>query len=157
MLITIGGGVMKEIKREDVQNLSYKDIAYLLIEKEKNGKNTLDLFKEIVDLLDLPQSTIDTKIADFYTSLTTDKRFLMIDGLWDLRNRHTSDKVLSSAQDDDDEEENIEDTDEDMEPEEDNYEDDSESIDDDTNFDDDDDGLSDLVILDEDEMDIENN
>lgn len=157
MLITIGGGVMKEIKREDVQNLSYKDIAYLLIEKEKNGKNTLDLFKEIVDLLDLPQSTIDTKIADFYTSLTTDKRFLMVDGLWDLRNRHTSDKVLSSAQDDDDEEENIEDTDEDMEPEEDNYEDDSESIDDDTNFDDDDDGLSDLVILDEDEMDIENN
>lgn len=157
MLITIGGGVMKEIKREDVQNLSYKDIAYLLIEKEKNGKNTLDLFKEIVDLLDLPQSTIDTKIADFYTSLTTDKRFLMIDGLWDLRNRHTSDKVLSSAQDDDDEEENIEDTDEDMETEEDNYEDDSESIDDDTNFDDDDDGLSDLVILDEDEMDIENN
>ena len=148
---------MKEIKREDVQNLSYKDIAYLLIEKEKNGKNTLDLFKEIVDLLDLPQSTIDTKIADFYTSLTTDKRFLMVDGLWDLRNRHTSDKVLSSAQDDDDEEENIEDTDEDMEPEEDNYEDDSESIDDDTNFDDDDDGLSDLVILDEDEMDIENN
>ena len=148
---------MKEIKREDVQNLSYKDIAYLLIEKEKNGKNTLDLFKEIVDLLDLPQSTIDTKIADFYTSLTTDKRFLMIDGLWDLRNRHTSDKVLSSAQDDDDEEENIEDTDEDMETEEDNYEDDSESIDDDTNFDDDDDGLSDLVILDEDEMDIENN
>ncbi len=148
---------MKEIKREDVQNLSYKDIAYLLIEKEKNGKNTLDLFKEIVDLLDLPQSTIDTKIADFYTSLTTDKRFLMVDGLWDLRNRHTSDKVLSSAQDDDDEEENIEDTDEDMETEEDNYEDDSESIDDDTNFDDDDDGLSDLVILDEDEMDIENN
>ena len=148
---------MKEIKREDVQNLSYKDIAYLLIEKEKNGKNTLDLFKEIVDLLDLPQSTIDTKIADFYTSLTTDKRFLMIDGLWDLRNRHTSDKVLSSAQDDDDEEENIEDTDEDMETEEDNYEDDSESIDDDTNFDDDDDGLSDLVILDEDEMDMDNN
>ena len=148
---------MKEIKREDVQNLSYKDIAYLLIEKEKNGKNTLDLFKEIVDLLDLPQSTIDTKIADFYTSLTTDKRFLMVDGLWDLRNRHTSDKVLSSAQDDDDEEENIEDTDEDMEPEEDNYEDDSESIDDVTNSDDDDDGLSDLVILDEDEMDIENN
>lgn len=149
---------MKEIKREDVKDMSYKDIAYLLIEKEKAGKNTLELFTEIVNLLELPENTIDTRIADFYTSLTTDKRFLMVDGLWDLRNRHTSDKLLSKTQDEDDEEdESLEESDEDMETEEDNYEDDTDSIDDDTNFDDDDDGLSDLVVLDEDEMDIENN
>ena len=116
----------------------------------------MDLFTDIVNLLELPQSTIDVKIADFYTSLTTDKRFLMVNGLWDLRSRHTSDKVLSNVEDDD-EEENMEEMEEDMETEEDNYEDDSESIDDDTNFDDEDDGLSDLVILDEDEIDIENN
>ena len=145
---------MKSIKKEDVVNLSYKDITYLLLENNNKGMNTLDLFKNIIELLDLPQSTIDTKIADYYTSLTTDKRFLLVDGLWDLRSRHTSDKVLVNV-DDEDEEENMEESD-DMsdELEIDEYE---EDIDDDTTYDDDDDGLGDLVVLDEDEMDIENN
>ena len=148
------GGYMKSIKKEDVVNLSYKDITYLLLENNNKGMNTLDLFKNIIELLDLPQSTIDTKIADYYTSLTTDKRFLLVDGLWDLRSRHTSDKVLVNV-DDEDEEENMEESD-DMsdELEIDEYE---EDIDDDTTYDDDDDGLGDLVVLDEDEMDIENN
>ena len=148
---------MKDLKKEDVINLSYKDITNLILEKNKTGMNTLDLFTNIVDLLELPKSVIDTKIADYYTSLTTDKRFLLVDGLWDLRSRHTSDKVLIMTDDEDeiDEEEDLEENDEiDEEIEEDSYEDD---IDDDTTYDDDDDGLGDLVVLDEDEMDIENN
>ena len=146
---------MKSIKKEDVVNLSYKDITYLLLEQNNKGMNTLDLFKSITELLELPQSTIDTKIADYYTSLTTDKRFLLVDGLWDLRSRHTSDKVLVNVDDEDEDEENLEESDElEDELDEDNYE---EDIDDDTSYDDDDDGLGDLVVLDEDEMDIENN
>ena len=146
---------MENIKKEDVINLSYKDITYLILEKSKSGLNTLDLFTKIVELLELPKSTIDTKIADYYTSLTTDKRFLLVDGLWDLRTRHTSDKVLVSVEDDIDEEEGYDEVDDiDDEIEEESYEDD---IDDDTSYDDEDDGLSDLVVLDEDEMDIENN
>ena len=146
---------MRSIKKEDIINLSYKDITNLILENSKGGLNTLDLFTEIVELLELPKSTIDTKIADYYTSLTTDKRFLLVDGLWDLRSRHTSDKVLVNVEDDvDEEEENIdemENAEEDIEDEV--YEDDI----DDSAYDDDDDGLSDLVVLDEDDMDIENN
>ena len=145
---------MKSIKKEDIENLSYKDITNIILEQNKTGMNTLDLFSKIVELLELPKSTIDSKIADYYTSLTTDKRFLLVDGLWDLRSRHTSDKVLVNVEDDIDEEENIEETDE-LEEETDNsYE---EDIDNDTSYDDDDDGLGDLVVLDEDEMDIDNN
>lgn len=147
---------MKSIKKEDIVNLSYKDITYLLLENNKCGMNTLDLFKKIVELLELPQSVVDSSIADYYTSLTTDKRFLLVDGLWDLRSRHTSDKVLVNTEDDElEDEEEVEDTDElDSELEEDSFEDD---IDEDLNYDDDDDGLSDLVVLDENEMDIDNN
>ena len=146
---------MKDLKKENIENLSYKDITNLILEKEKVGINTLDLFTKIVELLELPKSTIDTKIADYYTSLTTDKRFLLVDGLWDLRSRHTSDKVLVMPDDDVEEDEETFDEIEEEEVEEDvSYEDD---IDDDTSYDDDDDGLSDLVVLDEDEMDIENN
>lgn len=153
MIISCGGN-MKSIKKEDIKDLSYKDITNMILENNKKGMNTLDLFTMIVELLDLPKDTIDTKIADYYTSLTTDKRFLLVDGLWDLRSRHTSDKVLVDATEDELDEEEFEETDElDEEPEEESYEDD---IDNDTSYDEDDDGLGDLVVLDEDELDIEN-
>lgn len=145
---------MKNIKKEDIINLSYKDITNIILENSESGLNTLDLFTKIVELLELPKSTIDTKIADYYTSLTTDKRFLLVDGLWDLRSRHTSDKVLVMPEDDiDEEDENIDEVSEEEIEEDESYDD----IDDDSSYDDDDDGLSDLVVLDEDDMDIENN
>ena len=151
------GGRMKKIKKEDVINYSYKDIAFLIIENEKKGMNTLDLFKEIVDILDLPKSIIDNKIGEFYTTLTTDKRFVLVDGLWDLRTRHTIDKVIIKGLDEDeDEEENI-----DEEDEEDNLDEEDETSyetnDDADEYEEDDDDLSDFVVIDEDELDIENN
>ena len=147
---------MKSINKEEIKDLSYKDITNIILENNNGGMNTLDLFTKIVELLELPKSTIDTKIADYYTSLTTDKRFLLVDGLWDLRSRHTSDKVLTSVEDDElEDEEELEENDElDDEVMEDEFEDD---IDDDTSYDEDDDGLGDLVVLDEDEIDIDNN
>ena len=146
---------MKDLKKEDIENLSYKDITYLILEKEKCGINTLDLFTKIVNLLELPSNTIDASIADYYTSLTTDKRFLMVDGVWDLRSRHTSDKVLMLPDEEEEEEddENLET--EEVDDEEPNF--DEEMIDDENTYDDEDDGLSDLVVLDEDEMDMDNN
>ena len=41
------------------------------------------------------ESTFENKVADFYTSLSTDKRFILLDnGKWDLRSNHTSDKII---------------------------------------------------------------
>ena len=144
----------KELKKEDIKNLSYKDMAYLILEKESVGINTLDLFTQVIRMMELPDSIVDAKIADFYTSLTTDKRFLMVDGLWDLRVRHTSDKLLSQVDEEDEEEALLESEEEIEEEDNDSYE----EVDDldDTYEDTDDDGLSDLVVLDEDDMDSEN-
>ena len=148
------GGIMKSIKKDDIKDLSYKDITNIILENNKSGMNTIDLFTTIVNLLELPNDTIDTKIADYYTSLTTDKRFLLVDGLWDLRSRHTSDKVLVDATEEEleDEEEYDEMALEEEEIPEDDFEDD---IDGDSTYDEDD-GLGDLVVIDEDEMDIDN-
>ena len=126
---------MKEIKKEDVLDLSYKDITFLILEKEKKGMNTLDLFTKIVTLLELPTSTIENKIADYYTSLATDKRFILVDGIWDLRKRHTSDKIIVDETLEDDEETDLDEGHEDMDT-----------------FDDEDDDLSDLVVLDEEDL-----
>ena len=149
---------MKNIKKEDIVNLSFKDITYLILENEKKSMNTLDLFSEIVKILELPSNTVDNKIGDYYTSLTTDKRFLLVDGMWDLRTRHTSDKLPSSVNDEDEEDE-----DEESLLDEENYDEDDVNFDEeladdeDTPYDDEDDDLSDLAIVDDDELDLENN
>ncbi len=141
---------IKNMTKEDLELLSNKDITNLLLE-EKGKQSTPDLFKKIIKLLDLPESTFDQKIGDYYTSLTTDKRFILLeDGKWDLRSRHTSDKVIKV---DDEEDEDIEEVEEEEQEEE---TDDFDSIDnDEDDIDDDDDDLKDLVVLDEDEMDTE--
>ena len=142
---------IKNMTKEDLELLSNKDITNLLLE-EKGKQTTPDLFKKIIKLLELPESTFDQKIGDYYTSLTTDKRFVLLeDGTWDLRSRHTSDKVLKIEED---EEEDLEEIEEDEDQEEETE--DFDSIDnDEDDIDDNDDDLKDLVVLDEDEIEEE--
>lgn len=143
---------MKEIKKEEVENLSYKDITSIILEKEKKGLNTLDLFTKIVNILELPNSTIENKIGDYYTSLTTDKRFILIDGIWDLRSRHTSDKVIVDSIEEDDV--FLDEVKEDALVGEDEYGDDyaDDALVSDDYDDAEEDDLSDLVVLDEDDL-----
>ena len=149
---------MKDLKKEDVLGLSYKDITNLILEKEKKGINTLDLFTRIVNLLELPSSTIENKICEYDTSLTTDKRFILvygiIDGVWDLRKRHTSDKIIVDSMEDDDVDEtaNVEEDDINNYDEYDDTEDDMTVDDDEYEPDNDDDDLADLVVLDEEDL-----
>ncbi len=144
---------LKSMKKEDLELLSNKDIAYMILEESKKKLNTADLYKKIIKLLDLPESTFEKKIADFYTALSTDKRFILLDnGKWDLRNNHTSDKVIKiSEDDDDDEEEETEEDQKEEEIEEDSFDDtEEEEYDEETNEE-----LKDLVIIDEDELELE--
>ena len=143
-----------KMKKEDLELLSYKDITSMILE-EKGAMNTLKLFEKIVSLLDLPKSTVDKKISEYYTTLSTDKNFLLLDdGKWDLRKRHTSDKVLKAQdQDEEDEEEEQEEEDKiEMSEDEEDYD---SQISDEDDFDDGDDDLKDLVVLDEEELDLE--
>lgn len=146
-----------KMKKEELELLSNKDIAELILENSKRTLNTADLFKKIIKLLELPDSTFEAKIADFYTALATDKRFILLDnGKWDLRSNHTSDKIIKVIpEDDEEEEEEEEEQDDDLsdenESEEDNFDDtDDPDYDDDTNEE-----LKDLVVIDEDELELE--
>lgn len=143
--------------KEELELMSNKDIAAMILEDSKRTYNTADLFKKIIKLLELPDSTFEKKIADFYTSLATDKRFVLLqNGKWDLRSNHTSDKVARVVPDEDEEEDEEEETEpekiEDIEDTEDNYDD----TDDNTDFDNDtNEDLKDLVVLDDDDIDID--
>lgn len=145
---------LKKMTKEDLELLSNKDITNLILEESKKSINTADLFKKIINLLELPESTFENKIGDYYTALATDKRFILLeDGTWDLRNRHTSDKVVKISEEEDEEEDETEENDEELEDEtlEDSFDDtDDEDYDDDTNEE-----LKDLVVIDEDELELE--
>lgn len=143
---------VKDMNKEELELLSYKDITNLLL-NEKPKQNTAELFRQIVDALELPKSVFESKIGDYYMMLTTDKRFILLeDGCWDLRSRHTSDKIVKIEEDDDEldqEEMSVKSKDEQSDEDE-SYDIDNDNTDDD--FDDDDDDLKDLVILDEEEL-----
>ena len=142
------------MKKEELELLSNKDIAYMILEESTKKLNTADLFRKIMKLLELPESIFEKKIADFYTALATDKRFILLEnGKWDLRSNHTSDKIVKIADEEEEEEEEEEETEEDMQDDmdEDNFDDtEDEDYDEDTNEE-----LKDLVVIDEDELELE--
>ena len=69
---------IKKMTKEELELLSNKDITNLILEESKKSMNTADLFKKIIKLLELPDSTFESKIADYYTALATDKRFILL-------------------------------------------------------------------------------
>lgn len=136
---------LKDMPIEELELLSYTDITYKILKENKKSMTTASLFREICDLLELNDSDFDSKIGDYYTSLTLDKRFVLLkNNEWDVRDNHSVEIII-----DDDEDEEIE------EPEEENEEveeQEEEVLDDDTLDDDLDDDMDDLSIVDEDEI-----
>ena len=114
--------------------------------KISNSEKT-KIFKYICDLLELSDDEYANKIGDYYTSLTTDKRFILLDSAeWDLKDKHKVDIVLDEEDDEDDFfEEELE------EDEEENLGESVEVTDDEIDLDDNDD-MEDLTIVDDDEL-----
>ncbi len=155
IIFTLGGNKMsiRDLSKDELELYSHKDLTDMLL-REYGTMNTADLFKKITTLLGLPKSVYENKIGDYYTTLTTDKRFIMLeDGKWDLRENHTSDKVVvinDNEEEEEEEEESLESKDENDEDE------DFDASRSDDEFDDSsDEDLKDLVIIDEDELELE--
>lgn len=113
----------KKLTKEELELMSYNDIANILL-KENPKQSTLDIFSKIVEMLELPKNVLENKIGEFYTALTNDKRFILLeDGKWDLKQNHKTENI--TLEDDlEDYEEELEDYEEEpeIEPEE-NYRD----------------------------------
>ena len=81
---------LSKMSKEELELLSYTDIAKLYLEEKKTTLNTADLFKEVCHLLSLSESVYNEKITDFFQSLTTSKDFILLnDGKWDLKSKHS--------------------------------------------------------------------
>lgn len=143
---------IRKMKLEELELMSYTDIAYEIIKEDKKKYDTKKLFKEVCDLLEISEDTYLEQIGDFFTALTTDGRFTFIDSkAWDLKENH---KVNVVVDDGDEDEIEIDETDEDQVEENEDIEDDysDEAVDDSKE---DEDDLGDLTIVDEEDINIE--
>lgn len=136
---------LKDMTKEELETMSYDDIAYYLLTDKKKAMKIIDLFNEVGKLVGLSKNVIEDKIGDFFEMLTLDKRFIMLDdGSWDLRVRHAQNIVIEDEEEEisADEIEGLEET-----------EDEDDIFYDEEDTDDTEDDLKDLVVIDEDDSD----
>lgn len=145
---------INDMTKADLELLSYSDIAFLLLNETKKTMNTPTLFKKICEMLEYSDDEYTNKVGEFYTSLTNDKRFVMLDSAeWDLRDNHAI-KINF----DEDEEEDNEIDDENLDEEKDDIDESIDEVDIEEPLDDeeleldDDDDIDDLTVIDDEEL-----
>ena len=137
---------LSEMRPNELELMSYADLTYAILKEEKKPMNTPTIFHKICDLLEYSEDEFSSKIGDYYTSLTLDKRFVLLDNNeWDIRDNHSI--KIELDEEDEEEDEEIEDEEEDEEEQDDN----DTIYDDENDITDDDDDIDDLSILSEDE------
>ncbi len=147
---TVGGIIMKlkNMPIEEIELLSYTDLTYLLLKENGKSMNTPSIFKEICKLLDYSDDEYVAKIGDYYTSLTIDKRFVLLENNeWDIRDRHSVELVM----DEEDETDEVEEAEEEEVVEDTEEENIDEAIDDEIDDELDDDDMGDLSIVSDEE------
>lgn len=142
---------MKNLTDEEIENLSYEELAKMILENKKGKMKIIDIFKKICELKNLTDKDFEDKIADFYELISTNKEFIVLEkGFCDLRINHTPKVIIDDEESSEDGYEEDEEENDDLEDEEndDIFYDGSSEEDDVTETDDE---LSDFVVVDEDE------
>ncbi|MBS2970887.1 DNA-directed RNA polymerase subunit delta [Metabacillus sp. KIGAM252] len=165
---------LKQYSKEEIKDMALIEIAHGLMTDKKEPVDFKDLMKEITKLAGLTQEQVEDKIAQFYTDLNIDGRFIAVgDNKWGLRNRYPVDTLeeemtvapkakkkktkKAAAVADDFEEDDFEEADEEEDLDFDDledYDEEEEAVDpdlDDTDVDDEDD--DELEIIDDEDLD----
>ena len=94
----------KNLTLEELEAMSYDDIALIVLNESKKTMKINDLFKKVCDLLKMSEEEYVNKLPAFFDVISTDHRFIMLDdGSWDIKTRHST-KVIIDNDDDEDEE-----------------------------------------------------
>ena len=143
---------IKKKSIEELELMSYNDIAYEIIKEDKKKKyNTPTLFKEVCKLLGLSDEEFAEKLADFFTALTTDGRFILIDSTnWDLKENHAVKVVVDDGDEEEIELDEEDETDEESDNSDDIEDDYSDEAVDSSSEDEED--MQDLTIVDEEDI-----
>ena len=70
------------------------EVAYELLSKKQGPQKFNKFWIEVCDVLSMTSEERERFISNFYTKLTLDERFVLLeDNMWDLRERQSFDKV----------------------------------------------------------------
>ena len=73
---------------------SMVEVGYELLEKKQGPQKFNKFWNEVSEVLGMDEVEAEEYISDFYTNLTLDERFVLLeDNTWDLRERQSFDKV----------------------------------------------------------------
>lgn len=98
---------------------SMVEVGYELLEKKQGPQSFSKFWNEVSEVLGLDSDESQKYISDFYTNLSLDERFVLLENnYWDLRQRQSFDRVHIDMNDvyseiEEEEKEQVEDAEED--------------------------------------------
>lgn len=85
---------LKDLTPEQLRELSMIDMAFYILEENKQAVSFLDIWNEIVETLGLSEEEAQERIAQFYTDLNIDGRFVTLgENRWGLRTWYPVDQI----------------------------------------------------------------
>lgn len=143
---------LKDLSKDDLETMSFGEIAELVLAENGSKMKIVDIFKKICKSLGMSDAAFESKIADFFELISTDKKFIVLDkGFCDLRKKHTPKLVIEEDEEETIEPEMVESEEPELvdeESETDIFYDNSSEEDD---VEDSDDELTDFIVVDEEE------
>ena len=91
-------------------SLSMADVAFEILSERKKSMHFSDLWKGVCSRMDFKDSSPNNKMSQFFTNLTLDNRFALINNNWDIRSRHKLEEVIldtSALEIDEDDDEDL--------------------------------------------------
>jgi DNA-directed RNA polymerase subunit delta len=77
---------LEQLSPEEIQEMSMIELAYEILASKKQAISFKELLEEISQLLNLSEEQVSEKIAQFYTELNIDGRFISIgENRWGLK------------------------------------------------------------------------
>lgn len=90
---------LKEYSQEQLKHMSLVELAYEIFRDSKTPITFSELIDEMVRLQGIQKSDLDDRLAQFYTDLNIDGRFISLgDQRWGLRSWYPVDQIEEEVQ-----------------------------------------------------------
>lgn len=77
---------VKELTQEEISNLSMIELGSIILKEENKAVSFQNLFSKIADLKNFSEEDKENMIAQFYTDMNVDGRYLTLgSGMWGLK------------------------------------------------------------------------
>ncbi|MEI5909058.1 DNA-directed RNA polymerase subunit delta [Bacillus spongiae] len=85
---------LKGLSKEELKETSFIELAHDILTNKKQAIPFSELLQEFMELLDLTDAEVDDRLAQFYTDLNVDGRFLALgENKWGLRAWYPIDQI----------------------------------------------------------------